>query len=102
MDEAVQEYLASEIDESRVITMTVIQGEEDSSLVGNSRWTFTQGEQYQPVLLSHFSKQGFVVVGLAVLRVDPNEQFVFPSEIATMVSSIFLETGDVSPVASTS
>jgi hypothetical protein len=101
IDEAVKECLLSEIDDSRVATMTVAQNEEDSSLTDNSLWTFTQGEQYQPVLLSHFSKQGFVLVGLAVLRVDPNEQFVFPTEIATMISSILFEAGDVSSVLST-
>ena len=98
MDEAVQEYLLSEIDDSTGLTVTVTQREEDSISTDNSRWTFEQKEKYQPVLLSHFSKQGFVITGLAVLHVDPDGQFDYPAEVATMISGILLEEGDVSSV----
>jgi tetratricopeptide (TPR) repeat protein len=92
MDKVAEEYLLSELGESMEVTVTKSDDASSSSEI--SRWKFGQGEQYQPVLLAHFSGQDFTITGLVVLLLDPGGRFVFPAEAAAAVSRVLFEADD--------
>jgi hypothetical protein len=52
----------------------------------------------QLVLLSHQTSEGFAVTGAAALRVKLGESFVAPGMLATHLSRLTFEAGDVTPV----
>ena len=58
----------------------------------------SSAQRYVPVLISHQSDRGVALTGLALLAVEPNGHFVYPSRFAEEFSRVALEAGDVSAV----
>jgi hypothetical protein len=62
---------------------------------GSGEWTGEHGEQYRPVLLSHGVASGFAITGVALLGFAPGTPFLYPASIATELSRLLVETGDI-------
>lgn len=59
-------------------------------------WTAFGEASYRPVLLSHLAESGCTTItGIAVFVVSPGRPFAYPGEVATQVSRMILEAGDV-------
>ncbi|HKP61057.1 MAG TPA: protein kinase [Polyangiales bacterium] len=66
-----------------------------SELSVNTDWTTFGETSYRPVLLSHYVGGACTITGLAVLVVPPDRPFVHPGEVATQISRLTQEAGDV-------
>jgi tetratricopeptide (TPR) repeat protein len=60
-----------------------------------AEWTGEHGEHYCPVLLSHDAGGGFVITGVALLRLTANTTFQYPASTAAELSRLLHEAGDV-------
>jgi hypothetical protein len=58
-----------------------------------------EGKQLRPVLIAHHNKGQFDVTGLAVLLAHADKKFSDPSDLATHLSSIWFDAGDVMSIA---
>ena len=72
-------------------------GEGSAITTGDSKadWTGEDGEKYRPVLLTHESKDGFTITGVAVVATAPEAPFTYPSRVANEVSRHLQRMGDV-------
>jgi hypothetical protein len=61
-------------------------------------WNGPSQERYVPLLLSHPDELGLALTGIAVLRLEPGAQFVYPSGFAAELSRATAAAGDVSAV----
>jgi hypothetical protein len=83
-----REYLLAETQASGQIT-----GDSELSVVTD--WTVLGEAKYRPVLLSHYIGSDCVVTGVAVFAVSNNRPFVYPGEVATQISRVAKDAGDV-------
>jgi hypothetical protein len=60
----------------------------------SAEWRAEGPERYIPVLLSHHDEHGLALTGLAVLAVEPNCRFVYPSRLALELSRFAVRTND--------
>jgi len=92
MDALARDYLASEIhdeNETRVL-------EEASAVTSFTReWRGEGTVRYVPVLLSHQVEQGTAISGVAVLMVDGTGRFAYPAALASELSRLCHEAGDI-------
>jgi tRNA A-37 threonylcarbamoyl transferase component Bud32 len=84
----VREYVMAEVQANAQSTGA-------SELAVQTDWTAFGEALYRPVLLSHFGEAGCTITGVAVFVVSPGRPFAHPGEIATQVSRMTLEVGDV-------
>jgi hypothetical protein len=85
------EYLMSEVADLETT------GEGSAITTGESQtdWTGAEGEKYRPILLTHESKDGFLITGVAVVATAPESPFSYPSRVANEVSRHLQRMGDV-------
>jgi hypothetical protein len=85
------EYLMSEVTDLETT------GEGSAITTGESQadWTGAEGEKYRPILLTHESKDGFLITGVAVVATAPESPFTYPSRVANEVSRHLQRMGDV-------
>jgi hypothetical protein len=81
---------------TQTMTATLEATPEEAAPAPSTDWTSEWGQAYRPVLLSHQSDQGYTVVGLAVLAVDPTKPFAYPEQLAQDLSRFAYDSGDVS------
>jgi hypothetical protein len=92
IDAAAREYLFLEITEQDVTKS----GEELLSSDPTAEWIGERGERYRPIPLCHPTDDGFAVVGLALLVIEPGTSFVYPAQLASELSRFAFDSGDVS------
>jgi hypothetical protein len=88
-----REYLDAELRDQEMHTSTL--APESAPIAGEL--TGSQGERYVPVLLGHPVQSGFAITGLIVAVIKPGRRFVFAGPVATQLSRILQESGDVVP-----
>jgi hypothetical protein len=90
----VRERIAVEIEKKEDVTAT---GEEEIESASNytTEWTGLQDMQYRPLLIGHYTDDGYAITAVAVLILDPSRKFVFPGEMLKTVSRSLLGFGDV-------
>jgi hypothetical protein len=98
IDLMVNEYIAKEISADSDVTKTGF--EPDTSTAASAVWTDSHGAAIQPVLLGHTSARGFTITGLAVLRINPDKLFEYPSSLIVTLSQYLYDTENVVPVFS--
>jgi hypothetical protein len=69
-----------------------------SELSVATQWTAFGETSYRPVLLSHYNDEGCVISGLAVFVVEHDRPFAYPGEVATQISRMTQDVGDVTGV----
>jgi hypothetical protein len=84
----VREYVMAEVESSDQSTGA-------SELVVQTDWAAFGEASYRPVLLSHRADGCMTITGVAVFVVAVNRPFAYPGEMATQVSRMTLEAGDV-------
>lgn len=84
----VREYVMAEVHAGEEST-------DASQLAVETDWTRFGETSYRPVLLSHYGPSGHVITGLAVFVVSDDRPFVYPGEVATEISHIIHDLGDV-------
>ena len=67
---------------------------QQKSKTGSTRRDQKGGEIYRPMLLGHYVEEGFAIMGLAVMLLDPNNPFEFPSGAIPIISKVLLDAGD--------
>jgi hypothetical protein len=92
IDALAREYLFAEMNEQDVTKS----GEELQTSETHSDWVGVNGERYRPVPLSHPVEEGFAIVGLALLVIEPDAAFVYPAQLAAELSRFAYDSGDVS------
>ncbi|MBN1653521.1 MAG: protein kinase [Deltaproteobacteria bacterium] len=93
IEQKVQELIEAEIQCEDSNTKT-----EDSTIDGSlspEQWTSALGETYRPILLGHYTEEGFAITGMLVLRFDTNRDFTLPAETVVATSKAFFRNGDV-------
>jgi hypothetical protein len=84
---------------AREYVMAEVQGSEQSTgaseLSVQTAWTSFGETPYRPVLLSHYTDGGCAITGLAVFVLPASRQFAHPGELATQLSRVSQESGDV-------
>lgn len=91
MDEMVRQFVAVESNESADVTMTSLNLE---SKVGfGTRFAMQTGEQYRPILLAHNTDAGFGITGVAVLLLESEDKFRYPSDVVEIISRFLAESG---------
>ncbi len=98
IDTMVREYIATEINTDNEVTKTDV--ETVTSSVASAVWTDKDGVPFQPLLLGHTTTRGFTITGVAVLRVDPERLFEYPSSLVVTLSQYLFDTENVVPVYS--
>jgi Protein kinase domain/AAA ATPase domain len=83
-----REYILAEVQAAGLSTGA-------SELSITTEWTTSGDSTYRPVLLSHYQGANHVITGVAVFAVVPERPFIHPAELASYVSSIVQESGDV-------
>jgi hypothetical protein len=53
---------------------------------------------YRPVLLSHYAEAGHTICGVALLVVTQDCAYIYPGQVATQISRVLQESGDVTGV----
>ncbi|HVW25870.1 MAG TPA: hypothetical protein VHC69_10895 [Polyangiaceae bacterium] len=91
IDALARDYLSSKITD-----------ENDTRTVGDAtapsfirEWRGPGDVRYVPVLLSHPVKRGLAISGVAVLLIDATARFSYPGALATELSRVCQEAGDV-------
>jgi hypothetical protein len=87
----VREYLDGELKSQEECTAILAQ----RPALGPEAMHDSSGEHYRFVLLSHAGATGFLITGVAVLAIEADRQFVYPGPMATHLSRILLDCGDV-------
>jgi hypothetical protein len=88
-----REYLEAELRDQEMHTSTI--SPESAPLI--SELTGSQGERYLPVLLGHPVQSGFAITGVIVAVIKPGKRFAFAGPVATQLSRLLHESGDVAP-----
>jgi hypothetical protein len=91
----VSEFVDSELHEREVATRSL---EAEDLPAKNSLWPTGKGEQHQLVLLSHQMSEGFAVSGVAALVVKEGAPFSHPGSLASHLSRLVFDAGDVTPI----
>jgi hypothetical protein len=91
----VSEFIDSELHERELSTRSM---ENEDVPAKNSLWPSAQGEQHQLVLLSHQMPEGFAVSGVAALVVKAGSVFSHPGSLASHLSRLVFDAGDVTPI----
>jgi hypothetical protein len=99
MDSMVKAYLAKEIDELRDVTASQ---EEDVASDDQSIWKSQGGRDYYPIVLGHYTDDGYAVTGIAVLVVTQKKNFIYPTEAINALSKSLHEAGDTVTTLATS
>jgi tetratricopeptide (TPR) repeat protein len=94
MDGAVREYLDVELRDQDVETATLA-GEPSGTQA--SEWNGPRGERFRLVLLTHQTRDGYAITGVAVAVVRPGKNFAYPGATATQLSRLLHETGEAVP-----
>ncbi|HKP61104.1 MAG TPA: protein kinase [Polyangiales bacterium] len=63
-----------------------------------STWPVEEREAHHLVLLSHQMSEGFAVTGCAALVIEPGAPFVHPGSLASHLSRLTFDAGDVTPI----
>jgi hypothetical protein len=66
-----------------------------SELSVKSDWNAFSETLYRPVLLSHYTEAGHMICGVALLVVAQDRAFMYPGEVATQISRVLQESGDM-------
>jgi hypothetical protein len=91
----VSEFIDSELHEREVATRSL---EAEDVPAKNSLWPSGKDEQHQLVLLSHQMSEGFAVSGVAALVVKQGVAFAHPGSLASHLSRLMFDAGDVTPI----
>jgi hypothetical protein len=89
------EFVDAELHERDLMTRSL---EAEDVPAPNSLWPSARGEHHQLVLLSHQMSEGFAVTGVAALVVKPGSPFVHPGSLASHLSRLVFDAGDVTPI----
>jgi hypothetical protein len=94
LDEIVRAYISSEIEDANEAMITG--GDNDGCFEGAANWNEYCDGSCRPLLLSHYTEDGFAITGLAVLFRDtyPKISLNIPWKISTIVSKSLLNAGD--------
>jgi hypothetical protein len=84
----VREYLMAEVHAGDESTGA-------SDLPVETDWNAFSETAYRPVLLSHYGAAGHTICGVALLVVARDGAFMYPGEVATQISHVLEESGDV-------
>lgn len=90
----VAEFIDSELQERELATRSI----EDEVPAKNSLWPTPYGDKHQLVLLSHQMSEGFAVSGVAALLVKAGAPFTHPGTLASHLSRLVFDAGDVTPI----
>jgi hypothetical protein len=94
IDALAHDYLKSEMNDENE---TRIVDDVQSVVTSFTReWHGPGTDRYVPVLLSHQVDSGLAITGVAVLMVDATCRFTYPAALATELSRLCHEAGDVS------
>ncbi|HKP62935.1 MAG TPA: protein kinase [Polyangiales bacterium] len=63
-----------------------------------TEWTAFGEASFRPVLLSHYTGDGYAITGLAVFAAVPGQPFMYPGDTAAQLSRLWVEIGDVTAV----
>jgi hypothetical protein len=66
-----------------------------SELSVKTDWSAFSETLYRPVLLSHYIEAGHAISGVALMVVTRDRSFAYPGELATQISRVMQEAGDV-------
>jgi hypothetical protein len=88
-----REYLDSELRDQGVHTSTLAV----DSMPMVSEMSGSQGERYVPVLLGHTVPSGFAITGVIVAVIQPGRRFAYAGPLASQLSRILQDSGDVVP-----
>jgi Protein kinase domain/AAA ATPase domain len=91
----ISEFIDAELHERELSTRSM---ENEDVPAKNSLWPSAQGEQHQLVLLSHQMPEGFAVSGVAALVVKVGSLFSHPGSLASHLSRLVFDAGDVTPI----
>lgn len=89
------EFIDAEVHERDLVTRSL---EYEDVPAKNSLWPAAHGDPYQLVLLSHQMSRGFVVSGVAALVVKAGAPFAHPGSLASHLSRLVFDAGDVTPI----
>jgi hypothetical protein len=90
----VADFIDAELHERELATRSL----EDEVPANNSLWPTPYGDKHQLVLLSHQMPEGFAVSGVAALLVKAGAPFTHPGTLATHLSRLVFDAGDVTPI----
>jgi tetratricopeptide (TPR) repeat protein len=90
-----RDYVLAEIGGDERLTTA---SEEEKDAADDNAWKGDQGEAYRPVLLGHYTLEGYAITGLALLLKDASKPFVFPADAVAAISKSLLDTGEVCKV----
>ena len=91
IDALARDYLSSEMNDENETRMV-----DDAAATSFTReWKGPGDVRYVPVLLSHPTKQGLAISGVAVLMVDAMARFSYPGALATELSRSCHAAGDI-------
>jgi len=91
----VSEFVDAELHERELATRSL---ENEDVPANNSLWPNANGDQHQLVLLSHQMSEGFAVSGVAALVVRAGAPFTHPGSLASHLSRLVFDAGDVTPL----
>jgi hypothetical protein len=95
LPQMVRDYLTAELEDSPEVTVTRT---DQASMEGRaSEWISDDGERYRLLPLRSQSDQGYVVTGVAALRMESGESFSIPWDLSSVFSKILCDTGDAVP-----
>jgi hypothetical protein len=91
----VSEFIDAELHERELVTRSL---ENEDVPAQNSLWPNANGDQHQLVLLSHQMAEGFAVSGVAALVIRVGTPFTHPGSLASHLSRLMFDAGDVTPL----
>jgi hypothetical protein len=89
----INEFIDAELEESGMDTASV-----ETVVAAETRLMITQIHQYRMVLLSHQTLDGLAITGVAALLTPPSVPFVHPGTLASRLSRLIADSGDVIPL----
>jgi hypothetical protein len=90
----INEFIDTELEDSGMDTASV----ETVAAAADTRMMLTQIHQYRLVMLSHQTLDGIAITGVAALLTAPTSPFVHPGSLASRLSRLIADSGDVIPL----
>ncbi len=91
----VSEFIDGELQDRELSTRSL---EDEEAPSPNSIFPLERGAQHRLVLLSHQMPEGFAVTGVAALVVEPSAGYTHPGSLASHLSRLMFDAGDVTPI----
>jgi hypothetical protein len=95
----VSEFIDRELQDRELNTRSL--EAEETSASNSIGPTEDRDTHHQLVLLSHQMSEGFAVTGVAALVIEPGATFVHPGSLASHLSRLTFDAGDVTPILAT-